>query len=71
MYTWNLGNEPILIENVEYQSIQSFIQSVFHELKMILENVRRYDSYVANSFKTILMESLHGNTVLHEFISEL
>ena len=71
MYTWNLGNEPIVVENVEYQSVQSFIQSVFHELKMILDNVRRYDPYVANLFKTQLLENINSNLILNELISGL
>jgi len=58
MYLWDLGNEPLLIENVEYQSVESFIQSTIHELKMVLVNLRAYDSHVAEQFKTHLIYSI-------------
>jgi hypothetical protein len=70
MYLWNLGNEPLLIENVEYNSINSFIQTTVHELKMVLKNLRVYDSHSAELFKH---ELLSGLTVqfLIELISEI
>jgi hypothetical protein len=51
MQTWNLGTETLLIENVEYNSIGSFISSVFHELKMVLLNLRVYEPYIVNNFQ--------------------
>jgi hypothetical protein len=70
MYLWNLGNEPLLIENIEYASINSFIQTTVHELKMVLTNLRVYDLHSADIFKRDL---LNGLTVqfLIELISEI
>jgi hypothetical protein len=58
MNLWNLGNDPILIENVEYRSIDSFISSTIHELKMVLVNLRAYDAHSADTFKTNLINSV-------------
>ena len=58
MYLWNLGDEPLLIENVEYPSINSFIQSVLHELKMVLTNLRIHDEYAADLFRNNLITSI-------------
>jgi hypothetical protein len=58
MYSWNLGNEPILIENVEYTSIDSFIHSSINELNMVLVNLRNYDSHSANCFKQNFIDSI-------------
>lgn len=58
MNEWNLENEPILIENVEYRSVDSFIQSTFHELKMVLLNLREYDSYSVTTFKKDFLEQI-------------
>ena len=55
MYNWDVGNEPIVIENVEYQSINSFINSVVHELKMVINNLRKYDLHSAELFKSDLI----------------
>jgi hypothetical protein len=66
MYEWILENEPLengplLIENVEYQSIDSFVNSIIHELKMVLVNLRVYDNYSAELFKTDLLNSIQNN----------
>jgi len=57
MRSWSLGNEPILINTIEYESIQSYILSIIHELKMVVTNLRMYDSHVAETFKRDLLES--------------
>jgi hypothetical protein len=59
MYSWNLGNEPLLIENIEYQTIDSFVQAIFHELKIVLLNLRIYDSYSSNLFKNELIRTIN------------
>jgi hypothetical protein len=58
MNTWDLPNEPILIENVEYRSIDSFIQSTFHELKIVLNHLMVHDTNYVNTFKSELMETV-------------
>ena len=58
MHLWNLGNEPLLIENVEYRNLDSFINSTIHELKMVLSHLRAYDSYLAELFKTNLLNEI-------------
>ena len=68
---WNIPNEPLLIENVEYQSIDSFINSVVHELKMVLANLRNYDSHSAETFKTDLINELDSNVKFIELIGSI
>jgi hypothetical protein len=58
IHTWNLENEPVLIENIEYQSVESFIQSIIHELKIVLSNLQVCDSHSAESFKIDLTNEL-------------
>jgi hypothetical protein len=58
MYLWNLGTEPILIENVEYRTLDSFINSVIHELKMVLINLSAYDQHSAESFKSTFLSTV-------------
>ena len=48
---WEINDEPVLIENVEYRNIDSFIKSVLHELKVVVINMRVYDSHAAEIFK--------------------
>ena len=59
MYLWNLEAEPILIENIEYQNIDSFIKSVLNELKMVIINLRLHDSYSADLFKKNFISELN------------
>jgi hypothetical protein len=68
---WNIGNEPILIENVEYQSIDSFINSVIHELKMVVTNLRAYDSHQAELFKTDLINEIPDNSKILELVNNI
>jgi hypothetical protein len=51
-------NEPLIVENVTYNSVDSFIQTTFHELKMVLTNLRHYDSDSAETFKKELLDSV-------------
>ena len=64
MCLWNLGNEPLLIGNVEYRNLDSFINSTIHELKMVLSHLRAYDSYLAELFKTNLLNEIKDKIVL-------
>jgi len=73
MYNWNL-NEPLFIENITYNSIDSFIQTSIHELKMVLVNLRHYDSHAAETFKRDLLESIiekNGIQFLIDLISKI
>jgi len=54
---WNL-HEPMVIDNIEYISVNSYINTILHELKMVFINVKNYDPFTANCFKTSLTEEL-------------
>jgi len=57
--SWNL-TEPILIENVEYDSIQGYINSIIHELKILFLNLKSYSLFESNCYKQSFLE--HINT---------
>ena len=63
MCLWNLGNEPLLIGNVEYRNLDSFINSTIHELKIVLSHLRAYDSYSAELFKTNLLNEIKNSNL--------
>jgi hypothetical protein len=71
MLNWNIGTEPLLIENVEYQSIDSFINSVIHELKLVVANLRAYDSHLAELCKRDLLTDINGNARFLEFVGNI
>lgn len=56
MCTWNIGNEPLVVENVEFSSVEVFIDSVLRELKNIVSNLRIHEPFVVDNFKTELNE---------------
>ena len=68
--SWNLNNEPILIDNVEYRSIDSYINTVILELKIIFLNLKKYDTNSANQFKITILEEIEAQAlnVLNDFI---
>jgi len=65
-----LNNEPILIDNVEYRSIDSYINTVILELKIIFLNLKRCDTNSANQFKITILEEIEAQALnaLNEFI---
>jgi hypothetical protein len=69
MYQWNLGNEPLLIENVEYQSIESFITSVFYELNMVVVNLKQHDPESVEMFKKDFIQQV-DNPAFIKIINE-
>jgi hypothetical protein len=71
MLNWNLGLEPLLIENVEYQSISSFINSVIHELKLVIANLRAYDSNLAEVIKREILTAISGNPKILELVGSI
>jgi len=70
---WNIPNEPILIENIEYRSLNSYVNTVLHELKIVYNNLKNYDSFSANCFKENILSSLnqlsHDSTNIIELIN--
>ena len=71
MLNWNIGIEPLLIENVEYQSIDSFIHSVIHELKLVIANLRGYDSNLAEMVKLELLTQINSNPKILELVNKI
>jgi len=58
IFSWSLDAEPILIDNIEYPNITSYMNAILHELKLIMINLRHYDLNSAEYFKKTLIDSI-------------
>ena len=56
--SWDIGTDPIIIDSVRYSSLQSFIQSSFHEAKIVFTNLKNYCSFYASTFKQTFLEEI-------------
>jgi hypothetical protein len=65
MASWEISNETVLIENVEYASIQAFIDSVLRELKIIIISLRIHEPYLVDSFISDLNGLNDKNNILN------
>jgi hypothetical protein len=58
IFLWNISEEPILIDNIQYNNINSYINSILHEFKLIIINLRSYDLNLAEYLKKNIIESI-------------
>ena len=58
IFLWDLPPEPILIDNVEYRNIDSYINTLLLELKIIFTHLKNCDNSSANFFKITTLEEL-------------
>jgi hypothetical protein len=61
IFLWSLDAEPILIDNIQYDNISSYMDAILHELKLIIINLRIYDLNSAEYFKKTLLEEIQQN----------
>ena len=66
--SWNISNEPVLIENVEYRSLNSYINTILHELKIVYNNLKIYDTFSATVFKEDILSNLNLLSAPDNFI---
>jgi hypothetical protein len=66
IFSWDIDAEPILIDNIEYPNINSYMNSILHELKLIIINLRHYDRESAEHFKQSLIESISNSEILRK-----
>jgi hypothetical protein len=66
IFSWDIDAEPILIDNIEYPNINSYMNSILHELKLIIINLRHYDRDSAEHFKQSLIESISNSEILRK-----
>jgi len=59
IFSWDY-QEPILLDNIEYPSINSYINSILHEFKLIINNLRSYDRSSAEFYKISFIESINN-----------
>ena len=73
MYYWELDTfddivDSFVIENVEYTSITSYINTILYEFKLNLLNLRNYDQHAESSFKQNILEQINETNFIHEYI---
>ena len=56
--SWIISN--ILIDNVEYLSPQSYVNSIIYELKILLRNLTFMDQFYGSSLKTEILTQLNN-----------
>ena len=64
-FLWDF-EEPILIDTIEYQNINSYLHSMIHEFKLIITALRRYDPDSAEYCKRMLIESIQNQMITQE-----
>ena len=67
MNTW-IYLENFIVDNVQYQSIQSYINTILHEFKITLLNLKQYNVHLATSFKQDILEKIDSNDEIYKFI---
>lgn len=58
--SWNISN--ICIENVEYLNVNSYINSITYELKILLRNLTFMDNFSGNSLKMEILTQLNNTS---------
>jgi hypothetical protein len=58
--SWTISN--ILIDNVEYLSPQSYVNSIIYELKILLRNLTFMDQFSGSSLKTEIITQLNDTS---------
>jgi len=61
---WTL-TEVFVIDSIEYRSITMYLTEVIHEIKLIYSNVKSYDPFTANCFKTGILDELKNTTTFN------
>jgi len=59
---WNLGDEVIIIENVEYRNFNSYINSLIHELKIFFLHLKSYSQFEAKCFKDTFITEIDNRS---------
>ena len=71
LFSWNIPNEPILIDNIEYRSISVYIVNVLYEFKVILTHLGALNQYQAESIKMAFIEELETLHTTDENVYEI
>jgi hypothetical protein len=71
IFSWSLDAEPILIDNIQYDNISSYMDAILHELKLIIINLRIYDLNSAEYFKKTLLEEIQQNDNISRIIRNI
>jgi hypothetical protein len=62
-----VDNEPIVIDFMEYNSIHSYINNLFYQLKLVYLNLKNHDQFSANCLKENMIYELN-NLIYNESI---
>jgi len=70
IFSWEFQG-AILIDNIEYPSIHSYINSILHEFKLIIINLRHYDPSSVDYYKTTFIESINQNQNQNQIVNDI
>lgn len=59
IFSWDI-NEPFNIDNIQYSSVSSYINSIVHEIKIILLNLNHHDHDSALIFKEGIVNDIRS-----------
>ena len=59
--SWNL-TESLIIDNIEYRNFTSYVNSIIHELRILFLNLKSYNQFEANCFKTNFLCDINNNS---------
>ena len=59
MFSWTIDTEPIFLDNVRYNNIRCYINSVLHEIKLLIVNLRLRDLNSAEYIKKDIIDSIN------------
>ena len=68
--SWNLQGS-LIIENVEYTNINSYINTLTHELKILFLHLKGYDTFEAKCFKDTFLSEIDNLNFFFNIISNL
>jgi hypothetical protein len=68
--SWNLLDQ-IVIDNIEYRNINSYIKSIIHELKILFLNLKSYSLFEAKCFKDSFLSEIVSSEYFTNIIRNL
>ena len=59
IFSWDI-NESLFVDNVEYPDVNSYINSILYELKLIIISLKNYDLHSVECYKINLISDIES-----------
>ena len=59
IFSWDI-NESLVVDNTEYSNVNSYINSILYELKLIIVSLKSYDIHSVDCFITSLLSDINN-----------